>query len=372
MKLLKHYIVFCLLLLGIPMAAQQWYFSIDEYRDAERDALRGVSRVLVVNNALVQPNDFGHSSVLDGNNKSNISVDLDRALLYSLFSLTRAMEESGALDAVELLDISQNHSTNYYSREAMSPVAVNNLLKTYDVDALLVLNQLVLYDVLEAFEGYDGAQYAYMQAFAQSHWNVYYADARRRGQVITHADTLVWEANKGYTRSQVLEQLPDRQEALLYLASTLGANMGKSLVPNWVSVNRYLYNHDDPHVQAGLEAFRYQRWEKAIGHWQQALGSGVQEFRGSGVQEFRGSGVESNVESRKLKVKEDKKAAAVATANMAIAYELLGDYDSACASANEACRLFGALKSAWARQQQVNIRYYLEQLRAKKAREAAR
>ena len=364
MKLLKHYIVFCLLLLGMPMAAQQWYFTIDEYRDAERDALRGVSRVLVVNNALVQPNDFGHSSVLDGNNKSNISVDLDRALLYSLFSLTRAMEESGALDAVELLDISQNHSTNYYSREAMSPVAVNNLLKTYDVDALLVLNQLVLYDVLEAFEGYDGAQYAYMQAFAQSHWNVYYADARRRGQVITHADTLVWEANKGYTRSQVLEQLPDRQEALLYLASTLGANMGKSLVPNWVSVNRYLYNDDNHHVQAGLEAFRYQRWEKAIGHWQQALGSGVQEFRGSGV--------ESNVESRKLKVKEDKKAAAVAAANIAIAYELLGDYALACDYASEASRLFGALKTAWARQQQVNIRYYLEQLRAKKAREAAR
>ena len=364
MKLLKHYIVFCLLLLGMPMAAQQWYFTIDEYRDAERDALRGVSRVLVVNNALVQPNDFGHSSVLDGNNKSNISVDLDRALLYSLFSLTRAMEESGALDAVELLDISQNHSTNYYSREAMSPVAVNNLLKTYDVDALLVLNQLVLYDVLEAFEGYDGAQYAYMQAFAQSHWNVYYADARRRGQVITHADTLVWEANKGYTRSQVLEQLPDRQEALLYLASTLGANMGKSLVPNWVSVNRYLYNDDNHHVQAGLEAFRYQRWEKAIGHWQQALGSGVQEFRGSGV--------ESNVESRKLKVKEDKKAAAVAAANIAIAYELLGDYALACDYASEASRLFDALKTAWARQQQVNIRYYLEQLRAKKAREAAR
>jgi tetratricopeptide (TPR) repeat protein len=340
----------------MPMAAQQWYFTIDEYRDAERDALRGVNRVLVVNNALVQPNDFGHSSVLDGNNKSNISVDLDRALLYSLFSLTRAMEESGALDAVELLDISQNHSTNYYSREAMSPVAVNNLLKTYDVDALLVLNQLVLYDVLEAFEGYDGAQYAYMQAFAQSHWSVYYADARRRGQVITHADTLVWEANKGYTRSQVLEQLPDRQEALLYLASTLGANMGKSLVPNWVSVNRYLYNHDDAHVQAGLEAFRRQRWEEAIGHWQLVMGSGVQEFRGLG-DEAKGK---------------ENKAAAVAAANIAIAYELLGDYALACDYASEASRLFGALKTAWARQQQVNIRYYLEQLRAKKAREAAR
>ena len=94
----------------------------------------------------------------------------------------------------------------------------------------------------------------------------------------------------------------------------------------------------------------------AIGYWQLVIGSGV----------------ESNVESRKLKVKEDKKAAAVAAANIAIAYELLGDYSLACDYANEACRLFGALKTAWARQQQANIRYYLEQLRAKQAKEGAR
>ena len=124
-----------------------------------------------------------------------------------------------------------------------------------------------------------------------------------------------------------------------------------------------MYDDDHAYVQQGLEAFRYQRWQEAIGYWQLVMSSGVQEFRGLG-EEAKGE---------RLKVKgKDKKAAAVATANMAIAYELLGDYDSACASANEACRLFGALKSAWARQQQVNIRYYLEQLRAKKAREDAR
>ena len=78
---LKHFILFSLLLLAIPMVAQQWHFTIDEYRDAERNALRGVRRVLVVNNALVQPDDFGHSTVLDGNNKSGISVRLDKALL---------------------------------------------------------------------------------------------------------------------------------------------------------------------------------------------------------------------------------------------------------------------------------------------------
>jgi tetratricopeptide (TPR) repeat protein len=222
------------------------------------------------------------------------------------------------------------------------------------VDALLVLNQLVIYDLLESFEVEEGGQYAYLQAFAQSHWSVYYADASRRTETFTQADTLIWESDIKYSRAQALNMLPDRQEALLYIASTLGDKVGASLLPSWVPVRRYLYSDDNTHVQNGLEAFRRQRWEKAIGYWRLAIDD------------------ESNVESRKLKVKVDKKAAAVAAANIAIAYELLGDYALACDYANEACRLFGALKTAWGRQQQVNIRYYLEQLRAKQAKAGAR
>ena len=352
MKVLKHYIVFCLLLLGMPMVAQQWYFTIDEYRDAERTALRDVRRVLVVNNALVQPTDFGHSTVLDGKNQGGIEVALDRAPLYNMFSLTQLLDGSGEMDLVELLDKSQNSSTNYYQRMVLSQERANKLIQMYEVDALLVLNQLVLYDVVEAFLTEEGGYYAYMQAFAQSHWNVYYAD-RRPVRTITQADTLVWESDIEYTRTQALNKLPNRQEALLYLASEVGTKLGQSLVPSWEPVRRYLYDDDNAYVQQGLEAFRYQRWKEAIGYWRLAI--------------------DDEAKGERLKVKgKDKKAAAVAAANIAIAYELLGDYDSACASANEACRLFGALKSAWARQQQVNIRYYLEQLRAKKAKEDAR
>ena len=352
MKLLKHYILVCLLLLALPMVAQQWYFTIDEQKDAECNALRDIRRVLVVNNALVQPDDFGHSLVLDGDNQTGITIDLRRALLYSMFSLTQTLDMSGEMDIVELLDISQNTSTNYYARQLLSSDKANDLMTKYDVDALLVLNQLVLYDVLEAFLT-EGGHYAYLQAFAQSHWSVYYAEATRRGRSIAHADTLVWESNIEYTRERALSQLPNRQEALFYLANSVGEGFGRTLVSSWVPVRRYLYAHDNQHVIKGLESFRYQRWEEAIGYWQLAIGD--------------------EAKGERLKVKgKDQKAAAVATANIAIAYEMLGDYALACASASEASRLFGALKTAWGRQQQVNTRYYLEQLRAKQAKANAR
>ena len=317
-------------------AQQQWYFSVDERYPAERTQLQGKQRILVVNNALTQPQDFGHSTILDGENTGNVEIDLSRSVLYCLFATTQSMESTGEFDAVELMDISQNHSTNYYTRTPLTFSQAERLCADYQADALLTLNQLVLYDIVESFPTDEGTYYAYLQAYAQSHWTIHYA-GQTREVTFTQADTLLWESQLHYNRTQSLSDLPSRQEALLYLARELGNRMGSSFAPSWQTTRRYIY--ELPDLQAGLDAFRLQRWNSAINQWLTIVDS------------------------------KDKKAAACAAANIAIAYEMLGDYASACDYAQRASRLFGAWKTAYGRQQQVNIRYYLAQLQARQARE---
>ena len=59
-----------LVLCSLPInAQQQWYFSVDERYPAERTQLQGKQRILVVNNALTQPQDFGHTTMIDGENQ---------------------------------------------------------------------------------------------------------------------------------------------------------------------------------------------------------------------------------------------------------------------------------------------------------------
>ena len=332
-RLCSLLLVLCSLSLS---AQQQWYFSVDERYPAERTQLQNKKRILLVNNALTQPQDFGHSTILDGENKGNVEIDLSRSVLYCLFATTQSMESTGEFDAVELMDISQNQSTNYYSRTPLTFSQAERLCADYQADALLTLNQLVLYDVVESFPTNEGTYYAYLQAYAQSHWTIHYA-GQTREVTFTQADTLLWESQLYYTRAQSLNDLPSRQEALLYLARELGNRLGSSFAPSWQTTRRYIY--DLPDLQAGLDAFRLQRWNSAINQWLTIVDS------------------------------KDKKAAACAAANIAIAYEMLGDYASACDYAQRASRLFGAWKTAYGRQQQVNIRYYLAQLQARQARE---
>ena len=332
-RLYSLLLVLCSLSLS---AQQQCYFSVDERYPAKRTELKNKQRILVVNNALTQPNDFGHTTMIDGESHNNVEVDLSRSVLYCLFTTTQSMESTGEFEAVELMDISQNHSTNYYSRTPLTFSQAERLCTDYQADALLTLNQLVLYDIVESFPTDEGTYYAYLQAYAQSHWTIHYA-GQPREVTFTQADTLLWESRLYYTRAQSLNDLPSRQEALLYIARELGNRVGSSFSPSWQTTRRYIY--DLPNLQAGLDAFRLQRWNSAINQWLTMVDS------------------------------KDKKAAACAAANIAIAYEMLGDYASACDYAQRANRLFGAWKTAYGRQQQVNIRYYLAQLQARQVRE---
>ena len=332
-RLCSLLLVLCSLSLS---AQQQCYFSVDERYPAKRTELKDKQRILVVNNALTQPNDFGHTTMIDGESHNNVEVDLSRSVLYCLFATTQSMESTGEFEAVELMDISQNHSTNYYSRTPLTFSQAERLCTDYQADALLTLNQLVLYDIVESFPTDEGTYYAYLQAYAQSHWTIHYA-GQPREVTFTQADTLLWESRLYYTRAQSLNDLPSRQEALLYIARELGNRIGSSFSPSWQTTRRYIY--DLPNLQAGLDAFRLQRWNSAINQWLTMVDN------------------------------KDKKAAACAAANIAIAYEMLGDYASACDYAQRANRLFGAWKTAYGRQQQVNIRYYLAQLQARQVRE---
>ena len=126
---------------------------------------------------------------------------------------------------------------------------------------------------------------------------------------------------------------------MLYLARELGNKVGYSFAPSWQTTCRYIY--EMPDLLEGLDAFRLQRWNNAINQWISIVDS------------------------------KNEKSAACAAANIAIAYEMLGDYALACDYAQRASRLFGAWKTAYGRQQQVNIRYYLAQLQARQARERA-
>ena len=71
-----HIFLFSLLLVCPIFAQEQWYFYVDERYPAERKQLSDKQRILLVNNAVIQPQAFGHTTVIDGESKGGVEVDI--------------------------------------------------------------------------------------------------------------------------------------------------------------------------------------------------------------------------------------------------------------------------------------------------------
>lgn len=338
-----------LLLLTSSLSAQQYYFVVEERQPAERTLLQGQQRVLVVNNTVSQPNDFGHSNAEDGTLIEGSSIDLRDAALRCLFAATQSMDDSGEYERVELMDISQNTSGVFYTRHPMTLAAAEKLCTDYDVDALLILNQLVLYDLQESYPTDDAQYFAYLQACSQAHWTIHYA-GKAQDATFTTADTLVWESEIYPTRAEVIAEMPERQSALLYLSQYVGATLGVSLTPQWREEKHYIYDNDNEYIQRGLKFFQRKDWDGAVEQWLQVLDS------------------TSEVGGKKDKVtKKDRLLQACAAANIAVSYEMKADYAKAIVYTNKAITLFKQCNTSYGRQQMSNMNFYLQHIKVRRS-----
>lgn len=301
-----------------------------------------ISSLLLANNTVMQPADFGHSLQMNGNSLGKQSVDLSTAAKNCLFGVAATLEQQEMFDEVSLLPTTLNSSSNFYSRNRISSAQADSLCQVYGTDAVLVLNQLVIYDLQDSWLTEESNYYAFIEAYCSGHWTLFYKGISTP-QVFAMADTLAWE-QFGPTQERAILGLPNHKEALLDFAIYAGEEWAKKLAPQWITADRYFYRNKNEQIMAGIDYMTHQQWDYAIRQWQLAY----------------------NVARSKNSKKRELETMAYAAANIAVSYEIMDDFSSAINWTEKAIAAFKKMKSPDAPQQVVNLQYYLAQLKERK------
>ena len=302
--------ILLLLLAVMPLHAQQWHTTIEISHPAALRAPEHVHELLLVNNVVPHP-------------------DAPMGAFFTLMAAAEMLEGSDYLPAV--LETTQNTSVSLYRKQLLSVAQADSLLNTYSSDGLLVLNQLIVHPTTEEFVTTNDTYYSSIRAIVATHWTFYCRPTAVAQEIIgnhwTLADTLYWES-EDLSPESARSALPTLDQVNNEMFVYAGERIAQRLLPSIETADRYLYDLGKDDV--GMYYFTRKQWEQAIEAW-------------------------SNVHT-------DKRAEAYAAANSAVTYEILGDLTAAYAAAERAMNLFSELRSADARQQAVNMRYYLEQL----------
>lgn len=308
--LCRRLAVACVLLFGgTCVSAQQWHTTIEISHPAEITLPVHVSEVLLVNNTVAHP-------------------DVPMGAFFTLMAASEMLEGSDYLPSV--LETSQNTSGSLYRKQLFTYTQADSLMSFYQSDAMLVLNQQIVHSSSECYLTDNETYYACMQAIAATHWTLFFRNVHGgeiRTRPLVYSDTLYW-GNEAETAAEAARDLPPADEACSEMCIYAGERLAAKFMPTTETVDRYLYDvgRDD----RGMYFFTRRQWQQAVEAW--------------------------------LVPQQSALLSAYAAANSAVAYEILGDLEAAYAAAGRALDTLDSLRSAEARQQAVNIRYYRQQL----------
>jgi len=293
--------------------SQVLYTSLDVLRPAKVAFAPEANNLLLVNNTVTQPSDYGHKTELINEKAKSITINTDSIALFCLGALTEELKEKDFFGSIQLKTEKENIGKDFTSIVPLNKERVKNLCNSHQVDALLSLDKIEVKDKLSEYYLEESSSYlATLEVMFESYWSIHYPD-KKAGTKIQFKDSIYWEA-ESYSRSKTLREIPERSNALIDGALYVGQNSVKRFIPYWEKVDRYLFNPRNKQMRQGMDSVYVKNWAAAIKHWEIAL-----------------------------KKSKSPRIQAKAANNIAIAYEILGDMDKALDYTTQSLYTFGTL-----------------------------
>ena len=297
MLLRKSFIFF--LITVLTSCSSYEVLNIDVLKPAKHTFQPEIKSVVLVDNSIpYRGKDVHKVKTLN----SNFSVDTIYVDNFSTLSLNALKEELQArlfFDTVYLHPDPLKHDDRLINR-ALSWQQVDGLCKQYNAQAVIAFEKDIYNTKIQVDRtyAYDGNLYGYLDASGVILWRAYNNLNQELIYKETQLDTISWDA-LGYNIEDIARKLPTIKASLEELAIYMGAQAADYATPIWESQRRGYYATGNFHFLQATEFVRKQEWGEAVKIWKYTFDNS------------------------------QKKTKARAAYNLALASEMLDDYESA-------------------------------------------
>ncbi len=289
------------------------YTSLDVLRPAKVAFDKDANNLLIVNNSIAQPVEFGHHNYLYDKEPYGVALSTDSLSIFCLGALAEDIEGKDFFSSVQLQPATINTGTNFDNVYPLSKETVKSLCLSHKANVILSLDKIkVLDDLTESFFQETNTYLSTLELSFETSWSIHYLNDPRVSKV-QFKDTVYWES-ESYIRKKSIGDLPKRVDALVDGALNVGHKTVDRFIPYWDKVDRYLFSTNNKYMKLGMDSVFVRNWTSAISNWEKAY----------------------------TDTKSDLTQAQAAN-NMAIGYEILGDMDKALEYANISFYSFGKL-----------------------------
>ncbi|GAF02664.1 DUF6340 family protein [Saccharicrinis fermentans] len=305
---------FFILLVSVLFASCVTYqtFNMDVLMPAKHTVQPEVKSVVLVDNSVpFRGKDVHHINTLG----SELSIDtiwLDAFSELTLLALKEELQRRNFFDSV-YLHVDPLKKDQRFINRALSWKQVDDLCQQYDAQAVVAVEKYLYGTKIQVERMFDGDLLGYLDAGGAILWRGYNNLSQKVIYRETQKDTISWDVTGGNI-TQIANGLPAIKGGLGDLAQYLGEQAADYLAPVWETQTRGYYVAGNYHFVQAAEFVNAENWGEAIKLWKYVFDHS------------------------------QKKVKARAAYNLALAAEILSDYESALYWLKEGMSVYSQLK----------------------------
>jgi hypothetical protein len=243
------------------------YTTLDVLRPAKVAFANDANDLLIINNTVNQPAEYGHKSEFLHESPRNVSIQTDSMSIFCLGALTEDIEGKDFFSSVQLIPNTINTGAEFFRSMKLDEDSVKNLCSKYNVNVILSLDKMkVTDDLTENYLTESGTYLSSIELKFETSWSIHYLN-RPEITSVHFKDTVYWES-ESFNRKKGFDNLPKREDALVDGALNVGHKAVNRFIPYWDKADRYFFNPNIKLMTQGMDSVYVKNWKSAISLWE--------------------------------------------------------------------------------------------------------
>lgn len=258
---------FCLLVACLFTACSSInYVGIETYNPAEITLPRSVGKVLIVNNAVPQPNDVGYAYTLYNVRQDTVRVEADSALFDACRSLGKSIVDVSFFKDVLLYHDATRKDQSFLVDNELPKETVMALCEETGTDAVLSFDRLVFNMSKDVVAFAEGFVMGVVNVKVNGVVRAYYPGRERPMATVYVEDSVFWSESAD-NLEQLRLYLPTPNDALRAAGQYIGSKVTPNFVPHWENENRWYFKGEGARWKEATAYALSDKWEEAAVRW---------------------------------------------------------------------------------------------------------
>lgn len=242
-------------------------FQIETYEPADITYPPEVKKLLMVNNAVAQPDSVGYHFTFRGERQDTCRAEADSALFAFCRSLGTSIADASYFEDVLLYHKAVRTDENYLADRHLTPGQVRVLCEENGTEAVVSLDRLT-FSMEKSIESFPsmGAEYGIVKVRTSGLLRTYIPGKEQPLGTVLLADSVMWE-EMAANIPQLNELLPSPDEALTIAGAYIGAKMVSHFVPHWSEASRWFYTSPNARWKEASAFASAGKWAEAEARW---------------------------------------------------------------------------------------------------------